>query len=156
MGRFAVVLPLEPLEVGGSFPVAAWPLHVTVIEPFETEHDADWVVDVIGPELHGRRTISADAVGRAWFGRRHDVPVTLLRDRGPLGAMRTRLLGALRDADIDVARARLDYRPHVSDGVHDPVEPGRVLRLPQAALVDLRPPEGRAARTVAAVWSLGG
>jgi 2'-5' RNA ligase len=154
MGRFAVVLPIEPLAAGEAFPVSAWPLHVTIVEPFETRHDADRVVTLIGPELHGRRAIDAEAFDRAMFGRRHDIPVTLVRDEGPLGAMRTRLLGALREADVDVARARLDYRPHVTDTVHGSIEPGRVVRLAQVALVDLRPPEGRAMRTIAAVWPL--
>lgn len=154
MGRFAVVLPLEPLAAGDAFPVSAWPLHVTVVEPFETPHDAPWVVEVVGPVLHGRSPIQADAYDRAMFGPRRDVPVTLIRDPGPLGAMRVRLLGALREADVDVARARIDYRPHVTDGVHGAVAPGVVVRLSQAALVDLRPPEGRSMRTVTAVWPL--
>ncbi|MFC9917558.1 2'-5' RNA ligase family protein [Agromyces binzhouensis] len=156
MGRYAVVLPIDPLEVGGSFPVSSWPLHVTVVEPFETDHGTAWVSDLIGPVLHGRRSIRATAFDRAMFGRRRDVPVTLVRDDGPLGAMRTRLLDALRDADVDVARARPDYRPHVTDTAHGSVPPGRSIRFAQVALVDLRPPEGRAMRSVAAVWSLDG
>ncbi len=154
MGRFAVVLPLDPLAEGDSFPVSAWPLHVTVVEPFETPHDAAWVADLLGPVLNGRRPIDAEAFDRAMFGPRRDVPVTLVRDRGPLGAMRTRLLAALRDADVDVARARLDYRPHVTDDSHGSIAPGRTIRLEQVALVDLRPPEGRAMRTVVSVWPL--
>lgn len=154
MGRFAVVLPLEPLTAGASFPVSAWPLHVTVVEPFETRHDATWVADLMGPVLRGRRAIEAASFDRAMFGRRRDVPVTLVRDDGPLGAMRTRLLGALREADVDVARARLDYRPHVTDTSLGSMPTGRRVMLEQTALVDLRPPEGRAMRTVAAVWPL--
>ncbi|BDZ53830.1 2'-5' RNA ligase family protein [Agromyces marinus] len=154
MGRFAVVLPLTPLGVGEAFPVSRWPLHVTVVEPFETGHDAAWVADVVGGQLRGREPVEVVASGRAMFGRRHDVPVTLLRDRGPLGAMRTRLLHALRMADVDVARARPDFRPHVTDGVHGAVRPGRGIRLTQVALVDLRPPEGPSMRSVAAAWSL--
>lgn len=154
MGRFAVVLPLEPLAAGEAFPVSAWPLHVTVVEPFETRHDAAWVVDLMTPVLHGRRAIETEAFDRARFGPRRDVPVTLLRDAGPLGAMRVRLLGALRDADVDVARARVDYRPHVTDAASGSIAPGRTVRLPQVALVDLRPPEGRSMRTVSAVWPL--
>jgi hypothetical protein len=154
MGRFAVVLPIEPLAAGEAFAVSAWPLHVTVVEPFETRRGADWVVTLIAPELHGRRAIDAEAFDRARFGRRHDIPVTLVRDEGPLDAMRMRLLGALRDADVDVARARLYFRPHVTDTAHGSIAPGRVLRLTRVALVDLRPPEGRAMRTVAAVWPL--
>ena len=154
MGRFAVVLPVEPLAAGDGFPVSEWPLHVTVIEPFETRHDSVWVAELLGPVLHGRRPIEAQAFDRAMFGPKRDVPVTLVRDPGPLGAMRARLLGALRDADVDVARARLDYRPHVTDNSHGSIPPGRTIRLTQAALVDLRPPEGRAMRMVAAVWPL--
>ncbi|HEU4757441.1 MAG TPA: 2'-5' RNA ligase family protein [Agromyces sp.] len=156
MGRFAVVLPLEPLAAGEGFPVSAWPLHVTVIEPFETHRDAEWVANLVGRVLHGRRAIDALAYDRAMFGPRRDVPVALLRDDGPLGAMRTRLLRALREADVDVARARVDYRPHVTDNSNGSILPGRAIRLTQAALVDLRPPEGRAMRTVAAVWALDG
>ncbi|MEI5584967.1 2'-5' RNA ligase family protein, partial [Agromyces sp. CCNWLW208] len=152
--RFAVVLPLEPVTAGESFPVSAWPLHVTVVEPFETHHEAAWVVALLGPVLHGRRAVDADASDRAMFGTRRDVPVTLLRDAGPLGAMRVRVLSALREADVDVARARADYRPHVTDTAHGTVAPGRRVRLTQVALVDLRPPEGRAMRTVLAVWPL--
>ena len=95
MGRFAVVLPLEPLAAGDGFPVSAWPLHVTVVEPFETRHDAAWVAELLGPVLHGRSTIATLAFDRAMFGPKRDVPVTLVRDDGPLGAMRTRLLRAL-------------------------------------------------------------
>lgn len=154
MGRYAVVLPLEPLAAGEGFPVAAWPLHVTVVEPFETHHDRAWVADLLGGVLHGRRAIDAVAFDRAMFGPKRDVPVTLVRDGGPLGAMRTRLLRALREADVDVARARLDYRPHVTDSVNGSIAPGRAIRFTQAALVDLRPPEGPSMRTVAAVWPL--
>jgi 2'-5' RNA ligase len=154
MPRFAVVLPLEPVAAGEAFPVSAWPLHVTVVEPFETHHDAAWVVALLGPVLHGRRVVDADAVDRAMFGPKRDVPVTLLRDPGPLGAMRARLLSALREADVDVARARVDYRPHVTDASTGAVAPGAVVRLPQVALVDLRPPEGRSMRTVVGVWPL--
>ncbi|MGR2753975.1 2'-5' RNA ligase family protein [Agromyces arachidis] len=154
MGRFAVVLPLDPLDAGAAFPVSAWPLHVTVVEPFETHRDAAWVIGLLDPHVRGRRTVVAEAYDRAMFGPKHDVPVTLVRDPGPLGALRVRLLGALREADVDVARARPDYRPHVTDGAAGAIAPGRTVRLRQVALVDLRPPEGRAMRTVSAVWPL--
>ncbi|HEX6956194.1 MAG TPA: 2'-5' RNA ligase family protein [Agromyces sp.] len=154
MGRFAVVLPLDPLAPGDVFPVSAWPLHVTVVEPFDTHHDAAWVADRLDPVLRGRRVVVAEAFDRAMFGPKRDVPVTLVRDPGPLGAMRVRLLAALREADVDVARARLEYRPHVTDAAGASIAPGRRVRLSRVALVDLRPPEGRAMRTITAVWPL--
>ena len=41
MARFVVVLPLLPLAAGDEFTVADWPLHVTLVEPFQTDLSAD-------------------------------------------------------------------------------------------------------------------
>lgn len=154
MGRFAVVLPLEPLAAGDAFAASAWPLHVTLVEPFETTRDGASVARLLGPALDGFTADGVESFDRAMFGPRQDVPVTLVRDDGSLDAMRTRVLDALREADVDVARARLHYRPHVTDSSSDSIPPGRTVALSQVALVDLRPPEGAARRTIAAVWPL--
>lgn len=154
MGRFAVVLPLDPLAPGDAFPVSAWPLHVTVVEPFETPRTGASVARLIDPALDGFSSASAETFDRAMFGPRRDVPVSLVRDDGTLAAMRMRVLGALREADVDVAHARLHYRPHITDSSGGSVPPGRSFTLSQVALVDLRPLEGPAMRTISAVWHL--
>lgn len=155
MARFVVVLPLHELAIGDAFPVADWPLHVTLVEPFPTELATGAIAALVGTALGDASAVTATAGARAGFGRRGDVPVTLVGDDdGTLAAMRRRVLDALREADVDVARARLDYRPHVTAMPHGEVEPGTTVRLEQVALIDMQPADGAGMRAVAAVWPL--
>ncbi|MFC5790955.1 hypothetical protein EDM22_14005 [Agromyces tardus] len=155
MSRFVVVLPVGELATGDAFPVADWPLHVTLVEPFATPLGGDEVAAIVGAALGRPPLVSTTAGDRDGFGRRRDVPVTLVHDDGALEAMRHRVLAALRDADVDVARARLDFRPHVTTKPHGDVMPGERLRFTQVALVDMHPPAGAGTRAVVATWALG-
>lgn len=157
MARFVVVLPLVPLAAGDEFTVAQWPLHVTLVEPFPTTRSAEEIarllegVDGIRP---GSPAIRAAAGDEAMFGRRRDVPVTLVRDTGELAALRSRTLAALRTVGIDV-QPRLDYRPHVTRKHHGRIIPGDRVVLDTVALIDMRPPQGGHHRRVVAAWPLG-
>ena len=156
MSRFVVVLPVGELAAGDSFPVAQWPLHVTLVEPFATTRQGHEVVELVGPALGAAAAVATTAGDRAGFGRRGDVPVTLVHDDGAILALRRRVLAALRDADVDVARARIEYRPHVTAKPHGEVRPGARLRFDQVALIDMHPPAGAGERAVVAVWPLSG
>ena len=87
------------------------------------------------------------------FGRRRDVPVTLVRDHGELAALRGRTLEALGAAGVE-PRARLDFRPHVTRKHHGQLRPGDRVVLDTVALIDMRPPEGAHHRRVVAAWRL--
>ncbi|HEU0182898.1 MAG TPA: 2'-5' RNA ligase family protein [Agromyces mariniharenae] len=157
MARFVVVLPLVPLAAGDEFTVAQWPLHVTLVEPFPTSLGAEEVAAVLGEVAgigHGARTIHAGAGDDAMFGRRRDVPVTLVVDGGELAALRTRTLAALRRAGVDV-EPRPDFRPHVTRKQHGRIRPGDRVELATVALIDMRPPQGGHHRRVVAAWPLG-
>src|SRR5690242_15457012 len=114
MPRFVVVLPLVPLTEGDEFTVADWPLHVTLVEPFQADVAGEEVAGILaGVEGigSGGSPVRATAGDEAMFGRRGDVPVTLVHDAGELAALRGRAMRGLAAAGIDV-RARLDFRPH--------------------------------------------
>ena len=157
MARFVVVLPLTPLAVGDEFTVAQWPLHVTLVEPFPTSLGGDDVarvledVEGIGP---GAPAIRAAAGDDAMFGRRRDVPVTLVLDGGELAALRGRTLAALGRAGIEL-RPRLEFRPHVTRKQHGRIRQGDRVVLETVALIDMRPPQGGHHRRVVAAWPLG-
>ena len=156
MARFVVVLPLTPLAVGDEFTVAQWPLHVTLVEPFPTSLGGDDVarvlegVEGIGP---GAPAIHAAAGDDAMFGRRRDVPVTLVLDGGELAALRARTLAALGRAGVEL-RPRLEFRPHVTRKQHGRIRQGDRVVLETVALIDMRPPAGAHHRRVVAAWSL--
>jgi len=156
MARFVVVLPLLPLAAGDEFTVADWPLHVTLVEPFPSDLPADELARRLG-RVGGigvdAAAIRAEAGEEAMFGRRRDVPVTLVHDDGELAALRGRTLDALGTAGIE-PRARLDFRPHVTRKHHGQLRPGDRVVLDTVALIDMRPPEGAHHRRVVAAWRL--
>jgi 2'-5' RNA ligase len=158
MARFVVVLPLVPLAAGDEFTVADWPLHVTLVEPFATELTAEAVAHVLGPVASGAHVVTAAAGDEAMFGRRRDVPVTLVRDHGELEALRMRALEAIRIAGVHIAvdPSRKEFRPHVTRKQHGRLRPGDRVVLDTLALIDMRPPEGSHHRRVMAAWRLGG
>lgn len=155
MARFVVVLPLVPLAAGDEFTVADWPLHVTLVEPFSTALPADAVAAALGSIADGASAVHAAAAEEAMFGRRRDVPVTLVSDRGEIAGLRQHTLEALRTAGIDIGRAREDFRPHVTRKRHGRVRPGDRVELEWLALIDMHPPAGSHHRRVTAAWHLG-
>lgn len=154
MARFVVVLPLVPLEAGDEFTVAEWPLHVTLVEPFSTELPAATVAGALARVAAGATMIHAAAGADAMFGRRRDVPVTLVREGGELSALRERALAALGMVGVDLGRPRPDFRPHVTHKDHGRLRFGDRVALECLALIDMRPPEGSHHRRVVAAWRL--
>lgn len=155
MARFVVVLPLEPLAAGDEFTVADWPLHVTLVEPFQTELPPTAVAEVVGRIAGDAQVIRASGGDEAMFGRRRDVPVTLVREGGALAPLRDRALAALGDAGVDLGRVRPDFRPHVTRKHERELRPGEPVVLETVALVDMHPAAGSHHRSVVAAWRLG-
>ncbi|SIN69757.1 2'-5' RNA ligase family protein [Agromyces cerinus] len=155
MTHFVVVLPLSPLGPDESFTVADWPLHVTLVEPFTTERPDELVAAVLGGVAREARPISSAAGEPAMFGRRHDVPVTLIRDGGEISALRSATLAALATAGIEPGHLRIDFRPHVTVKRHGRLGTGDRVLLRQLALIDMRPSSGAHHRRVLGAWPLG-
>ena len=155
MAHFVVVLPLSPLTAGESFTVADWPLHVTLLEPFTTDRPDEIVAAVLREVASGARPIRSTAGESALFGRRHDVPVTLIHDGGELSALRATTIAALDGAGVAAGRPRTDFRPHVTVKRRGGVDPGDRVALRQLALVDMRPSSGAHHRSVLGAWPLG-
>ncbi len=154
MARFVVVLPLVPLAAGDEFTVADWPLHVTLVEPFSTELTEAELARVLEPLASDASVIRAAAGAAELFGRRRDVPVTLVRDGGELAALRERAVAALGGVGVELGRSRLEFRPHVTHKRHGRLRFGDSVVLECLALIDMRPPEGSHHRRVAAAWRL--
>ncbi|MBM7829947.1 2'-5' RNA ligase [Agromyces cerinus] len=155
MTRFVIVLPLSPLTAAESFTVADWPLHVTLVEPFATDRPSEVVAAALGRVARDASAITSTAGEPAMFGRRHDVPVTLIRDGGEISALRGEALSALAAAEVETGHLRTEFRPHVTVKRHGRLERGDRVLLRQLALIDMRPPSGSHHRRVLGVWPLG-
>ncbi|MHA6694268.1 2'-5' RNA ligase family protein [Homoserinimonas sp. A520] len=149
MSRLVVVLPLSPLAEGDSFAVSEWPLHVTVLPPFLTDASASEVGDAIRSAASDHPAMKVVAAQDELFGRRHDIPVTLIDENEQLTAMHQALRAAVRPfaaAPDEPAFTGAGFRPHVTVKTHGRVHAGDEFTLTQLAIVDMavRASPGRA------------
>lgn len=140
--RAVVVLPLRPLQVGDSFTLARWPLHLTVVPTFVAEGNLEAVVAIIKPLLQGGPPLELRVGADEGFGRAQRIPVSLIEPTTELNALHRGLIavltarGAVFD-DLDFIGS--GYRPHITVTKLDRVQPGDLLRLEQATIVDMEP-----------------
>ena len=157
MSRLVVVLPLTPLCTGDSFPVSDWPLHITVLPPFHTDAAASEIGQVIAATAAGRTALTVVAGAGALFGRREDVPVTLVEEHPALTGLHRALVDAVRplaSSPDEPAFTGPGFRAHITvkNGVR--VHAGEALPLTQIALVDMAPRSAAGGRTVLATFAL--
>ena len=157
MSRVVVVIPLEPLHAGTRFAVREWPLHVTVVPPFSTHATIDDLARVIAESTAGVSSFEVRAGRSALFGRRHDVPVTLVDEDARLTGLHEALAAALRPLAVPSSERTFQtgpYRPHVTVKGERRAAEGDVLRLRQVALVDMAPRSSPGGREVLATVEL--
>lgn len=156
MARLVVVLPLTPLREGDRFPVSDWPLHVTVLPPFSTDATGSEIGAAIGSAASGQPALKVVAADDALFGRRHDIPVTVIADNGRLTELHQALRVAVRPfatTPDEPAFTGPGFRPHVTIKPHGRVHQGEKLTLTQIAVVDMEP-RSSPGRTVLATVEL--
>jgi len=123
-----------------TFPASDWPLHVTVVPPFEAEADAAAVSALI-PRVP---PIPVVAAARERFGVHGTVPVTVLRDSGALRSLHIAIVDALEASGAtlrDQHHLREGYRPHVTDQRTGRLHPGEHALLAELSVV-ARAPHG--------------
>jgi 2'-5' RNA ligase len=156
MSRLVVVLPLTPLAAGDSFAVDAWPLHITVLPPFRTDAAGSDVGDAIRSAASGQSEVTVVADHDELFGRRHDVPVTVMAVNEQLTVMHHALRDAVRPfavAPDEPAFTGARFRPHITMKSHGRVHQGDRFTLTQIAVVDMAP-RSSPGRTVLATIDL--
>ncbi len=122
------------------FPAGEWPLHITVVPPFEWDGTTEELVSAIprGPR------IPVVAGERAQLGSRRAVEVTLIEPSEALLAAHVTVVDALEAAGArirDRAHIRDGYRPHATVQRSGMLHPGESAIVDAWSLVD-RAPEG--------------
>ncbi|MGY4858663.1 2'-5' RNA ligase family protein [Cryobacterium sp. AP23] len=157
MPRLVIVLPVTPLRDGDGFTVAEWPLHVTVLPPFLTDAPAAEIATAMAAVARTRPPVTVVAGDDELFGRRHDIPVTLIDPAEDLTGLHQALVAAIRPfaAEPDEpAFTGPGFRAHVTHKPPARLHPGDILTLTQLALVDMLPRAHAAGRTVLATTPL--
>ena len=120
------------------FPAADWPLHVTIVPPFETELSAESVADLL-PQVP---PIPVAGAARERFGAHRTVPVTVLHDSAVLADLHRVTVDALESAGAairDQRHLRDGFRPHVTDQRTGRLHPGEHALLTEVSVVARAP-----------------
>ena len=131
------------------FPAGDWPLHITIVPPFETELDAEAVAGL----LPRAPRIPLVASGHAMFGSRRSVEVTLFEPSEALIAAHRATVDALEAAGAripDQRHLRDGYRPHATVQRSGSLKSGDRVTVDALTLVDRAPAGLRGARHVVA------
>lgn len=159
MPRLVIVLPLPPLREGDSFAVKDWPLHITVLAPFHTDAEPAAVAAVIASVAAVQPALTVRAGHDELFGRRQNVPVTVIDEHEPLVRLHDALVAAVRPlatSPHEPAFTGPEYRPHITIKGDNRVHEGEEFTLGQIALVDMAPRAAASGRTVLAAFPLSG
>jgi 2'-5' RNA ligase len=157
MPRLVVVLPLAPLQNGESFAVEDWPLHITVLPPFLTDAAPAEIADSIAAAASAQKALTAIAGHDEMFGRRKDVPVTVVVENQALTGLHRALVDAIRPfaaSPDEPAFTGPGFRAHVTIKHNGRVYEGDELSLAQIALVDMAPRSAPRGRSVLATFPL--
>lgn len=157
MARLVVVLPLSPLQTGDAFAVQDWPLHITVLAPFLTDAEPAEIAAALAAVASSQTALTALAGRDEMFGRRENIPVTVVIDNPALTRLHSALVEAIRPLGAsphEPAFTGPGFRAHVTVKRNGRVHEGDALSLTQIALVDMTPRSGPSGRTVLATFPL--
>lgn len=158
MHRFAVVLPLSPMDVGERYAVRNWPLHITVTPVFSTEATTAMLAERLAGVASGHSAIDVVVGPSEMFGPRHDTPAALV-DSPALRALHDALADALAPLGLAFDSphyAGNGFRPHITTTTCGAADEGAQLSLGQLALVDMEPGPGPGRPQVVGVAELSG
>ena len=128
--------------------MADWPLHVTVLPPFLTDAAPAEISAAIAAATRDQPVLTVRAGEDALFGRKHNVPVTLIQPDERLTRLHHTLVAAIRP--FAATPDSPGFTAHVTVKPPARVHPGDTLTLSQIALVDMLPRTHAAGRTVLA------
>lgn len=118
VSKYVVVIPFEPLRVGGAFAVDEWPLHVTVLPNFRTQAARRDVINVLQSVCRTLGPVSATVGGEELFGPSGDLLANVITDHLPVQQLHEALFEALtREVEFVLEMpeyTRAGYRPHVT------------------------------------------
>jgi len=137
--------------------VHEWPLHITVLAPFRTDAAPADVAARIVAASSAEPAITAVVGRKQMFGRRHDVPVSVVVENPALARLHERLVVAMRpvgDSPDEPAFTGAEFTPHITFKNHGRMHAGDRVFLEQIALVDMVPRSASGGRTVLATYAL--
>jgi 2'-5' RNA ligase len=129
---------LDSKDEGIVFLRSQWPLHLTIVPPFELTLESSEVARIIELATSQLHPFFAELASYAGFGPRGDIPVRLVQLSPHLDALHRLLRAAVIDAGARFPRHNFPFRPHVATDTNHPLDDAALL-VDSCSLVELAP-----------------
>lgn len=144
MKKQYVIVAFLRLQSEPIFKRTSWPLHLTILGPFFTNHEFMVLADKMRAVCNEHKPMTLVGKERRKFGRRNDVPATTVERTPELHQLHTKLLERLSDTiELKVLEhSGRNYAPHVSDRMTSKLKQGETITLNSLSLVELLDDKG--------------
>ena len=135
-----IVAPWEPLTVGTSFTTSQFPLHVTLVPPFDVDCELPTLLTAVKAASRKTERILAEVIGHEQFGPDANITVALIRPTEFILNAHSRLTEALRPLGWAAKEPHYNgerFRPHITGTDHRHLRLGEQFRLHQIAVIEM-------------------
>jgi 2'-5' RNA ligase len=119
-----------------EFPNSEWPMHVTILRPFTSEHSPDDFVRVLVPICARTQILTLAAKSEELFGPNRDVEVTELTLTEELKLFQNQILEACAPWTTFKGPSFPEFRPHVTAQKEGRITIGNTVVLDSLSLVE--------------------
>jgi 2'-5' RNA ligase len=134
MSKYVIVSMLEP-EFPQEFQSSDWPLHVTLLRPFETEVGAVKLIELLKKISDTHQELSTTGKSKEMFGEKEDVAVTELICTPELQKLHDDIKTAFIDDITFIAHQYPTFRPHMTEQNGKSINVGEVIALKNLSLI---------------------
>lgn len=117
MARYGLATILEDHPVGHEFTVNDLPLHLSVIDSFETALELNALADKLAEFLAGQKAFTVKALRDELYGPEKDIPVTTLELTPELRLLHQSIVSLLLGAGATLRNPQFNgdnFTPHIS------------------------------------------
>lgn len=140
MNRYVIVSFLGKVPAGTSFTRTQWPLHITLIRPFDSyASEAELVAELTGA-LRYTKIFSLTGVSEELFGPELNIPVLELERTTDIVALNILLKRRFTNlANPSTPDIFTEYRPHVTHQAEGKISVGDTITVSSVSLVKYTP-----------------
>lgn len=139
MERFVIVCFLgQPPQ--GTFRSAEWPLHMTLVRPFNYEGPEAKLLSSLVICAQSGTQLALTASERLLFGHQEHIPVTTINPTPELQSLHYALISSLQTLGAELNSSSFngstEYHFHVTDQRDEMIPPGSTIQLTSFSLID--------------------
>ncbi|HET6746897.1 MAG TPA: 2'-5' RNA ligase family protein [Candidatus Saccharimonadales bacterium] len=140
--KYAIIAPLEALEVGTEFPSSGWPLHITLADTFAIKRQETDFDSKLQTLLANQKVVTVTVGDDEFFGPEKQTRVALLIPNEELRALHYTIVHLLKQEGATFNNPEYNeggFRPHSTVQAHARLNKDERVTISSLCLIDMFP-----------------